>query len=283
MAVSVVLPVYNQLALTRACLDSLRGTSEPFELCVVDNASTDGTEAYFARLRPLPRPLRYHRNADERRSHPRPQPGRRASPRGDVLCFLHNDTEMRDVALAGAAAGAPWRSPASGWPDSTAPGACVATAATSAARIVHCAGRQRQPARRPSRRWRAVDGVCLARAPRRARRRSGASTRATASSTATTASCRSPCARRAGAAWSWTRPSSIAAAARAPGRRRRSARPTRPRAAPGGAGPLRRQVAAPPARRRPQPRERVADWLAAAHAPLARCRRSRLSRRGRGA
>ena len=55
--VSVVIPVYNQLALTRACLDSLRGTSEPFELCVVDNASTDGTESFFRALRP-PVPVR---------------------------------------------------------------------------------------------------------------------------------------------------------------------------------------------------------------------------------
>ena len=43
----MVLVVYNQLALTRACLESLRGHPWPFELCVVDNASTDGTEAFF--------------------------------------------------------------------------------------------------------------------------------------------------------------------------------------------------------------------------------------------
>ena len=43
MATSVVLVVYNQLALTRACLESLRSTSGPFELCVVDNASSYGT------------------------------------------------------------------------------------------------------------------------------------------------------------------------------------------------------------------------------------------------
>jgi GT2 family glycosyltransferase len=45
--ITVVLVVYNQLALTRACLASLRGTSEPFELAVVDNASTDGTDVFF--------------------------------------------------------------------------------------------------------------------------------------------------------------------------------------------------------------------------------------------
>ncbi len=43
MATSVVLVLYNQLALTRACLEGLRSTTRPFELCVVDNGSSDGT------------------------------------------------------------------------------------------------------------------------------------------------------------------------------------------------------------------------------------------------
>ena len=93
--VSVIIPVYNQLALTRGCLDSLRGTSEPFELCVVDNASTDGTEAFFRGVR-LPVPLRYHRNADNVGLIRALNQGA-ALGAGDVLCFLHNDTEMRDV------------------------------------------------------------------------------------------------------------------------------------------------------------------------------------------
>ncbi len=95
MTVSVVLVVHNQLALTRACLDSLRSTSEPFELCIVDNASTDGTEAFFRAAAP-PVARRYHRNAENvgliRALNQGP-----ALATGDVLCFLHNDTEMRDV------------------------------------------------------------------------------------------------------------------------------------------------------------------------------------------
>ena len=93
--VSVVIPVYNQLALTRACLDSLRGTSEPFELCVVDNASTDGTEAFLRGAR-LPVPLRYHRNTDNVGLIRALNQGAGLGT-GDILCFLHNDTEMRDV------------------------------------------------------------------------------------------------------------------------------------------------------------------------------------------
>ena len=93
--VSVVIPVYNQFALTRGCLDSLRGTSEPFELCVVDNASTDGTEAFLRGAR-LPVPLRYHRNSDNMGLIRALNQGTGLGA-GDVLCFLHNDTEMRDV------------------------------------------------------------------------------------------------------------------------------------------------------------------------------------------
>jgi GT2 family glycosyltransferase len=93
--ISVVMPVYNQLALTRACLDSLRGTSEPFELTVVDNASTDGTEAFFRRWS-LSLALRYHRNPDNVGLIRALNQGA-AVAGGDVLCFLHNDTEMRDV------------------------------------------------------------------------------------------------------------------------------------------------------------------------------------------
>ncbi|HET7342168.1 MAG TPA: glycosyltransferase [Methylomirabilota bacterium] len=93
--ISVVMPVFNQLALTRTCLESLRGTSEPFELCVVDNASTDGTEAFFRAVR-LPVPLRYHRNAANVGLIRALNQGA-ALAGGDVLCFLHNDTEMRDV------------------------------------------------------------------------------------------------------------------------------------------------------------------------------------------
>ena len=89
------MPVYNQLALTRACLESLRGTSEPFELCVVDNASTDGTEAFF-KSAVVPFGRRYHRNETNVGLIRALNQGTTLAG-GDVLCFLHNDTEMRDV------------------------------------------------------------------------------------------------------------------------------------------------------------------------------------------
>jgi len=92
--ISVVLPVYNQLALTRACLGSLRDTREPFELCVVDNASSDGTPEFF-RAAAWPGGLRYQRN-DANVGLIRALNQGTALAGGDVLCFLHNDTEMRD-------------------------------------------------------------------------------------------------------------------------------------------------------------------------------------------
>ena len=94
MLLSVVLVVHNQLSLTRACLESLRSTTAPFELCVVDNASSDDTEAYFRRF-PLSFPLRYERSPENVGLIRALNTGARLAG-GEGLCFLHNDTEMRE-------------------------------------------------------------------------------------------------------------------------------------------------------------------------------------------
>ena len=47
MATSVVPVVWNQLDLTRACLESLRACTTPFDLRVVDNGSIDGAAEWF--------------------------------------------------------------------------------------------------------------------------------------------------------------------------------------------------------------------------------------------
>lgn len=93
MDVSLVLAVYNQLPLTRACLESLRRTTTAFELCVVDNGSTDGTDVFFRQG--LPGPVRYHRNAENVGLTRALNQGARVAS-GEFLCFLHNDTEMRE-------------------------------------------------------------------------------------------------------------------------------------------------------------------------------------------
>jgi GT2 family glycosyltransferase len=94
MATSVVLVVYNHLELTRACLRSLALTTAPFDLCVVDNASTDGTADYFERF-DLPCALTYSRNDTNVGLIRALNQGARMA-RGEFVCFLHNDTEMRD-------------------------------------------------------------------------------------------------------------------------------------------------------------------------------------------
>src|SRR5262245_29202019 len=96
--VSVVAVVHNQLALTRACLESLRPTTVPFDVCLIDNGSTDGTEAFFSGGGPgaaLPFPVDYCRNRVNAGLIKALNQGA-ARARGDYVCFLHNDTEMRE-------------------------------------------------------------------------------------------------------------------------------------------------------------------------------------------
>jgi O-antigen biosynthesis protein len=92
--VSVVIVVHNRIDLTHACLESLRRTMRPFELCVVDNGSSDGTPSYFRQWSGEP-PLRYQRNPENVGLIRGLNQGA-ALARGDHLCFLHNDTEMLD-------------------------------------------------------------------------------------------------------------------------------------------------------------------------------------------
>jgi GT2 family glycosyltransferase len=63
---------------------------------VVDNGSTDGTEAYIRSLA-LPAPVRYHRNRANIGLIAALNQGTKLAG-GAVLCFLHNDTEMREPA-----------------------------------------------------------------------------------------------------------------------------------------------------------------------------------------
>ena len=97
--ISVVLVVHNQISLTRACLQSLRRTTRPFELCVVDNGSSDETSAFFGHWPegrwPEAAPLRYRRNAENVGLIRALNQGA-ALARGDRICFVHNDTEMLD-------------------------------------------------------------------------------------------------------------------------------------------------------------------------------------------
>ena len=86
---SIVIVTHNQLEYTRQCLDSIRRlTDEPYELIVVDNASTDGTVEYLRASR---------RGAADRQRRrtaafpPRPTRGSRRRP-GEQILLLNNDT-----------------------------------------------------------------------------------------------------------------------------------------------------------------------------------------------
>lgn len=50
--ISIVIPVWNQIGYTRICMDYLlKNTDGNFELVIVDNGSTDGTEDFFKDLK----------------------------------------------------------------------------------------------------------------------------------------------------------------------------------------------------------------------------------------
>ena len=90
MQVSFILPLYNQLALTRACLASLRATvpaNVDHEIILVDDASTDETRDFLRELAPPHVVLRNDRNrgyaaANNRAAH---------VAQGEFLALLNND------------------------------------------------------------------------------------------------------------------------------------------------------------------------------------------------
>src|SRR5205807_3959070 len=90
--VTIAMSVFNQLALTRACLESLRATTEPFRLVVIDNGSTDDTARVFERFE-YPYPLRFERNGENRPVIATLNRAWRLAET-DYVCVLHNDTEL---------------------------------------------------------------------------------------------------------------------------------------------------------------------------------------------
>ncbi|HEV8473477.1 MAG TPA: glycosyltransferase [Methylomirabilota bacterium] len=93
---SVVMVVHNALATTRACLESLRPTSEPFALVVVDNGSTDETPRFFRDFA-SPWPLAYARNEANDSVLAAYNRGWRMAAT-EFVCLLHNDTTMLEPA-----------------------------------------------------------------------------------------------------------------------------------------------------------------------------------------
>jgi len=88
--ISIVIPVCNQLGYTRICVDYIvRNTVCPFELVIVDNGSTDGTESYFSHLSSKTEVL-YLRNEMNKGPILALNQGIEKSG-GDMICTMHND------------------------------------------------------------------------------------------------------------------------------------------------------------------------------------------------
>ena len=87
---SIVIPVFNQVELTRPCLDALRQTIQgvPYEVVVVDNASSDGTPELLATLESPFQSIRNEENLGFARAC---NQGAMAA-QGEYLLFLNNDT-----------------------------------------------------------------------------------------------------------------------------------------------------------------------------------------------
>jgi O-antigen biosynthesis protein len=97
--VSLVMCVFNGLEDTRRCLESLQSTTEPFRLIVMDNGSTDGTPTFFERF-PYEYPLTFVRSpANDGVIAALNRAWRLAET--EFVCFLHNDTEVREAAWLG--------------------------------------------------------------------------------------------------------------------------------------------------------------------------------------
>ncbi|MER9623306.1 glycosyltransferase [Mesorhizobium sp. M0222] len=92
-AVSIIVVTYNNIDLTKACIDSLiRNTTYPnYEIIVVDNASEDGTQSYLRQLSGLELPIRIELNRDNRGFAAANNQGLRIAT-GDLLVLLNNDT-----------------------------------------------------------------------------------------------------------------------------------------------------------------------------------------------
>ncbi|HWD93766.1 MAG TPA: glycosyltransferase [Verrucomicrobiae bacterium] len=91
--VSIVIPVFNRLELTRDCLKALREkTSGNYEVIVVNNASTDGT-AEFLNEQEKAGAIRHIRNSENTGFAQACNQGAQAA-RGSLLLFLNNDTQV---------------------------------------------------------------------------------------------------------------------------------------------------------------------------------------------
>lgn len=100
--VSIIIPVFNKIDLTKKCLLSLQRITTPvkFEVIVIDNASTDDTEQEIAALKTeLSYELRYFKN-ETNLGFAKANNQAAGAAQYDILLFLNNDTLAYDDFLS---------------------------------------------------------------------------------------------------------------------------------------------------------------------------------------
>ncbi|MFJ5964372.1 glycosyltransferase [Bacillus sp. NPDC093026] len=90
---SIVMLTYNELHLTKKCIDSIKQhtPSEQYELIIVDNASTDGTKEYIRELEDV---IVIENEENQGFAKGCNQGAKRAT--GDSILFLNNDTMVTE-------------------------------------------------------------------------------------------------------------------------------------------------------------------------------------------
>jgi len=89
MKVSVIIPTYNNIKLTKKCLEAL-STTHDIETIVVDNASTDNTRKFLKQLKDINLILN-----KENLGFSKANNIGAGEAKGDILVFLNNDTEVQ--------------------------------------------------------------------------------------------------------------------------------------------------------------------------------------------
>jgi O-antigen biosynthesis protein len=94
--ISVIIPAYNQLELSKACLAALIKQCSPlaFEVIVVNDASTDASAAYFSALNGL-----IHIQQHSQQGFVNSCNVGAGIARGEYLVFLNNDTQIQPACL----------------------------------------------------------------------------------------------------------------------------------------------------------------------------------------
>lgn len=98
---SVVMPVMNNLQYTKSFMDSFyRQVSDPYELIIIDNASTDGTAEYLSEISSQNDRIKIITNEKNKGVCPSWNQGILAS-KYDYVCIVNNDIEFMTLGLLG--------------------------------------------------------------------------------------------------------------------------------------------------------------------------------------